>query len=111
VIKEIPVMTTTTGDGRGVAAARAGVLAEALSLGLPEPCYITFNLHSPSEVFGFQFSRYSRDPRGAVHAWADRFGTPVETSMALDEPEQDYLTTSFTVDGVPFRVYAFVSKT
>jgi hypothetical protein len=99
-------MSVTSDADDAVAAARASVLADVLALGLPDPNYITFTPHSGHEVFGFQFSRAAHGLT-ALRVWAERFGSEISVTPAIDNPEQVYVSTSFMVSGLMFRAYGF----
>ena len=106
VIKEIPVMTTTTADTCTDARVRALALVQVLALGLPDPDHITIwpcVAGNPYvSLIDFQFD--GDGEVAAVQDWADRFGVPVDRRDA--EPGRCWVSAEFSYLDVRFRVYA-----
>lgn len=105
-------MTCTQDAAAGVvAAALAVVLAEVLSLGLPDPNYITISPGLGSDgvpAVNLQFSRVP-DARRALEAWAGHFGGTVRTRPAPTDtdPREMFCDFRFAVSGVLLQAYGY----
>jgi hypothetical protein len=94
---------TATREGAFLALA----LADALSLGLPDPAYITmhpsFARRSATTAVGFQFSDvFGRDPLPDLRAWASHFGV-------TGDPSKTWRAFDFTHAGVRIHAYANIT--
>jgi hypothetical protein len=97
-------------DGASLALALAGTL----SLGLPDPDYITMHPDlagsTTSSAAGFQFNdRHGQDPLPAMHAWASRFGVTVDVSPVAANPAATWHQFDFTHAGVRIHAYAEIA--
>jgi hypothetical protein len=96
-------------DGASLALA----LADALSLGLPDPGYITMHPSlagsTTSSAIDFQFNGYrGRDPLPDLRAWAGRFGATIRVET-YDDPSKAWHKFEFTHAGAMFGAYASVA--
>jgi hypothetical protein len=99
-----PPATATRG-----AAFLALALAEALTLGLPDPDYITMHPSFAGSTTAipadFQFNDlHGQDPAQAMRAWADRFGATVDTRPG--DPGTTWHEFEFTHAGIRIHAYA-----
>jgi hypothetical protein len=107
-VNATPAATATRGG-----AFLALALAEALTLGLPDPDYITMNPplagSTTTSAAGFQFNDlHGQDPLPAMQAWADRFGVTVDTSTSTSDPGTTWHQFDFTHAGVRIHAYAAI---
>jgi len=86
-------------------------VAEALTLGLPDPDYITmhpaFAGSTTTSAAGFQFNAvHGQAPLPAMRTWASHFGATIDTSPG--DPGTTWHTFDFTHAGIRIHAYAHV---
>lgn len=107
-------MNAPPATARGGAASLALALADALSLGLPGPDYITMHPHlagsATATAIDFQFNgRHGQEPLAAMHAWASRFGVTVDASAGSADPAVTWHEFDFTHAGIRIHAYAQIA--
>jgi hypothetical protein len=90
-----------------IAAATAGLIAEARAAGLAPPCALNANDYGPPTANLYVSEHDTPDIWQALQQWADRYGTEITTRPSTS-PGAVYASASFRRDGISYEVYCII---